>query len=84
MTDTEPVRYSVKAAARVLSLDPNYVYQLIADGHITGHHPNGKGPGKRVYLDAGEVHAYAKGGSDAARQYRQIQKLHAPELGGEG
>jgi hypothetical protein len=69
----EPMRFSTKRAAVALDLDVAYVRQLVADGVFTPLRPNGKGPGKRLYLYADEVQLYVDAGRDEVLSYRKTQ-----------
>mgnify|MGYP000964767204 CR=1 FL=1 len=66
----EPLRYTPKAAANALLVDPETVYRLIKDGTFTAVRPMGRGPGKRVYLVGDEVRAFATGGKEGVERLR--------------
>lgn len=68
--DATPLRLKAADAARRLSLNPIYLYQLVREGVFTGIRPNGKGPGKKLYLLPAEVEAFATGGKAAVEKLR--------------
>lgn len=67
----EPLRYSPREAAHLLQIDDMSLYRLIREGVFTAIRPNGKGPGKRVWVLGAEVRAYATGGRAGVERYRK-------------
>lgn len=57
----EPLRVTVRDAAERLDVCAETVRRLIRSGTLRGIYPRGMGPGKPVYLDAGELEMYARG-----------------------
>lgn len=81
-----PLRYKPKEAAAVLMVDLRTVYRYVREGELSGMWPAGKGPGKKLYLRAGEVAAYAgrwpkclEGGAEAARRWRRANRVPEPK-----
>lgn len=66
----KPLRYSPKEAASLLGVDVVTVRKWIYEGRFDPLRPNGKGHGRRVYIRADELAAYADAGWDAVKSLR--------------
>lgn len=85
-TTATPLRCRVSDAAAVLGVDRVTVYRKVRDGELSAMRPDGRGPGKKVYLRPGEVRAYAgedplypDGGAKAARAWRKANRIPEPK-----
>ncbi len=74
----QPLRYSVRTAARLLGMGPDAVRVLAKAGTLTPLYPAGRGRGKKVYLLPDEVHAYATGGLEGVVAYRKRKRKGKP------
>ncbi len=77
-------RLTTKEAAAVLRVSTETVRSLAKDrGYLKPITSSGDcGRGQRMYFDAGEVEAFARGGAPAAKAYREERDLKvAPKRG---
>jgi hypothetical protein len=68
----EAIRLNPRTAALALDIDVLNVRKLVAEGVFTPLRPDGKGPGKRLWLYADEVRVYATEGRDGVLSYRRL------------
>lgn len=67
----QPLRHSIRMAAKLLGMGPDAVRILAKAGTLTPIFPAGKGRGKKMYLIPAEVEAYATGGLEGVVEYRK-------------
>lgn len=73
-------RITTTEAARRLSITPDIVRGYARIGWLSRSTSSGRsGRGKRMYFDAAEVEAFARGGAPAAKAYREQQANGAPK-----
>jgi hypothetical protein len=77
-------RMTTTEAGELLGLTGETIRAYIRQGWLTGQTASGKlGRAQRIYLDRGEVEAFAKGGAPATQAYREQQANAAmPKLKG--
>lgn len=63
-----PQRYTPRQAAAFLGIDVQHLYALVRGGVLTAEYPNGRGPGKRMYVVGKDVRARAKAQMKAGKK----------------